>query len=218
MLRKSDWASVGLTALMLALGVAAFVQVPAGRDVAIHFDGDGVANGWARPAVALFLVPVLAAFNVVMQFALPRIDPRGQNLRRSAQAYGTIWLAVMVVLALAQAIIVATALGVDVAFRGLALGLVGGFFIVVGNVMGKLRWNTTVGIRTPWTIADERVWDQTHRFGGKLFVACGALLVTALFLPVGRDAQAPLIVVATLVPVIGATLKSYVAWRQRTAG
>jgi uncharacterized membrane protein len=43
----------------------------------------------------------------------------------------------------------------------------------MGNVMGKVRRNFFIGIRTPWTLASERVWYATHRLAGKTIVASG---------------------------------------------
>jgi uncharacterized membrane protein len=40
----------------------------------------------------------------------------------------------------------------------------------MGNYMGKLRRNFWAGIRTPWTLVNDTVWERTHRFGGWLFV------------------------------------------------
>jgi len=48
-------------------------------------------------------------------------------------------------------------------------------FAVMGNVMGKVRRNFFIGIKTPWTLASERVWNATHRFAAKTFVAGGLL-------------------------------------------
>ena len=48
---------------------------------------------------------------------------------------------------------------------------VGTLLVVLGGVMGRRRPNWTTGIRTPWTLADERVWDKTHRVAGRLMVA-----------------------------------------------
>jgi uncharacterized membrane protein len=60
------------------------------------------------------------------------------------------------------------------------------FIILFGNVMGKLRRNFYIGVRTPWTLADERVWNATHRFAARTFVASGlvglALSILGLFL------------------------------------
>jgi uncharacterized membrane protein len=75
------------------------------------------------------------------------------------------------------------------------------FFVLIGNVMGKLRRNFYVGVRTPWTLASERVWNATHRFAAKTFVAGGlvglALSIVGLFL---WAILAPL--VGALVPVV----------------
>ena len=55
------------------------------------------------------------------------------------------------------------------------------FFAVIGNVLSKVRRNFYIGVRTPWTLANERVWHATHRFAAKCFVLAGLLgLVLAL--------------------------------------
>ena len=43
-----------------------------------------------------------------------------------------------------------------------------------GVLMGKAQSNWFIGIRTPWTLSDNRVWEQTHRIGGIAFKVCGA--------------------------------------------
>jgi len=49
------------------------------------------------------------------------------------------------------------------------------FFALLGNVLGRVRRNFWIGVRTPWTLASERVWNDTHRVAGKLFVLSGIL-------------------------------------------
>jgi uncharacterized membrane protein len=49
------------------------------------------------------------------------------------------------------------------------------FFMVIGNFLGKVRRNFYIGVRTPWTLVDERVWYATHRFTAKLWTAGSAL-------------------------------------------
>jgi uncharacterized membrane protein len=43
--------------------------------------------------------------------------------------------------------------------------------------MGRIKQNWYMGIKTPWTLSDERVWNKTHRFGGRVFVIMGAIFV-----------------------------------------
>lgn len=95
------------------------------------------------------------------------------------------------------------------------MALLGAIFVVIGNVMGKIRPNYAIGIRTPWALADEHVWDKTHRFGGWAFVAGGIVLVVASFtLPATTPTVAATLGVTAAV-VVATTLKSYLLWRAR---
>ena len=54
--------------------------------------------------------------------------------------------------------------------------------VLAGNPMGKVRRNFYLGIRTPWTLASERVWYATHRLAARLMVASGLLGLAVLAL------------------------------------
>ena len=85
--------------------------------------------------------------------------------------------------------------------------------MVIGNVMGKLRPNHFVGFRTPWTLANERVWDQTHRFGGKVFVLGGMLIAALPFTPLDSAWWGVAISAIALLVAGAPMLKSYLLWR-----
>src|SRR5258708_28004997 len=72
-------------------------------------------------------------------------------------------------------------------------------FIFIGNYLGKLRRNFWAGIRTPWTLASDVVWERTHRFGGWLFVIGGLLGVIMSFISVLRVWGFIVVVVAIVV-------------------
>jgi uncharacterized membrane protein len=204
----------GLIAAMLAAGLWVLAGLPAGARVATHFDIEGRANLYGPAWFGLPALPVIASAVWGLRVLLPRIDPRGEKLARSGRAFDTICLATTAVLAAGQVLIVGAARGAAVGVAHLLLPMLGLFFIVVGNVLGKLRWNYTVGIRTPWTLADELVWDRTHRFGGWVFVAGGVVLVIAGFAAPHAALQPVLlsvIGVVTLLPVA----RSYLLWRGR---
>ncbi len=205
----------GLILAMAAAAWWAWQSLPPGAVVPVHFNAAGEADGWMAAAPGLFFMPLLAVAMMGLQWLLPRIDPRGHNLQRSGHAVATVWVATTAVLAAAQGHLVLRAMGLGGPAPQLPLLLVGGLFMAVGNVLGKLRANFTVGIRTPWTLANERVWDQTHRFGGKAFViAGGGLLLLSMSSPPAHW-QGPAIVTAALVAAGLAVLKSYWLWRQQ---
>ena len=48
--------------------------------------------------------------------------------------------------------------------------------MVCGNLMGKLRPNWFVGVRTPWTLSSKMSWNKTHRLAGWMLMLMGLLL------------------------------------------
>ena len=76
-------------------------------------------------------------------------------------------LSAVALLVCVNGLIIAGAVGYEVNMPMAATILIGLLYIIIGNVMPKLRFNYVAGIRTPWTLSDERVWDKTHRLGGK---------------------------------------------------
>jgi immunity protein, SdpI family len=90
-----------------------------------------------------------------------------------------------------------------------ALGLV---FILVGLMMRQAKRNFFIGIRTPWTLSSDKVWDQTHRVGAVLFMASGVLALLGAFLP------GPVAYWLVILPILASTLivivYSYLLWRR----
>jgi uncharacterized membrane protein len=76
------------------------------------------------------------------------------------------------------------------------------FFAAIGNVLGKVRRNFWIGVRTPWTLANETVWDRTHRIAAWLFVAAGLLGFASVLIGVPLLICFVGIIVAALVPVV----------------
>lgn len=65
----------------------------------------------------------------------------------------------------------------------ISIGLFGFLFLVIGNYLPKCKMNATIGIKIPWTYSSEENWNRTHRFGGKVWAACGFLIMSTLFMP-----------------------------------
>lgn len=76
------------------------------------------------------------------------------------------------------------------------------FFALIGNVLGRVRRNFWMGVRTPWTLASETIWIQTHRLAAWLFTAFGAAGFLAVLLGVGMVWCFAGLIVVSLVPVV----------------
>lgn len=205
-------AGIVATALLVVMAAAAarvLADLPLDAPLAIHFNAAGQADGWAPAWLALSVMPLIALGVIGFALLLPGLEPRGGKLLHSASAVSTIFISLLGVLAAIQLVIAATALQVPVQVPRIAATAVGLLFILGGNVMGKLRWNHTVGIRTPWTLASERVWDRTHRFAGRLFVAAGAVIAAAAWWAPAHGHEEAIIVTGTVAVAVLPILRSF---------
>lgn len=179
--------------------------------VTTHWSLGGQPNGYSGKALGLFIMPALAAILSLAFAAITRIEPRRFNLASSVKFFHAAWFGLLAVMAVGQAMIVATALGYAPNVRSCLLIAVSLLFIVVGNYLGKTRSNFFVGIRTPWTLSSEFSWKKTHRLGGRLFIATAILTLVALLAAGAKSGMLAFIVllVATLLVCI---VMSYIYW------
>jgi uncharacterized membrane protein len=154
----------------------------------------------------------LGAGLLVLAWGLPKIDPRRENFERFRGTYWLIFNLLLLFLLVLEVLTLGVALGwrVDV---GTAVNLLTGtLFIGLGNVLPRLRPNWWMGIRTPWTLESDRVWRETHRVGGRVFVAAGVVVALAAFGPAALRVSA--VIGAVLAAALGMTIYSYIAWRR----
>jgi uncharacterized membrane protein len=76
------------------------------------------------------------------------------------------------------------------------------FFALLGNVMGKVRKNFYIGVRVPWTLASDRVWNDTHRLAAWVWVSSGAIGFAMIILGAPIMAAFGVLIVSAFIPVI----------------
>ncbi len=168
---------VGLLLLVGSFVVVAALYGQMPQVVPIHWDAYGNPNGFASKPWGPFIGPLASLGTFVVLIVVRVVSPKNYSIDRFARTYGIVVSALMGFFFVITAItsLAAAGLGFNTATAvSIAAGVL---FVVLGNYMGKLTRNFFVGIRTPWTLANEEVWGRTHRMGGKLFVASGLLTV-----------------------------------------
>lgn len=176
------WIASGIAVvIMFGISLWAWFQIPAGTPVPIHFDISGTPDRYGNAFVGVFLLPCVLAAVVGLIGLVPRIEPRKENLQMSGRAYRVTWGALLVFFSVLHLVIILSVL--EIAQANLLGNLIplgiGGLFVVLGNMMGKVRSNFMFGIRTPWTLSSELSWNKTHRLGGRIMMAVGFLTILA---------------------------------------
>jgi uncharacterized membrane protein len=179
-LKKRDLIAMGTTVLSLAGLAALYRKLPA--SIPTHWNLSGRVDGWS-PRWSIFAQGALPLGLYLLMRLIPRIDPRSESHAQHERAYGVLSLTVSLGFIPIAWISAAAALGADIDSGALVRVAIGVMFAVIGNFLGKLRSNYFIGIRTPWTLADDEVWRKTHRRGGAVFVAAGLLTAATAFVP-----------------------------------
>ena len=205
--------------ICLLSAIVSFVvlqQVPEGVEVPLHWGIDGTPDRYGPAWEGLFMPPGVMALVLGIFSVLKWIEPRQENLQKSLVARGGIALAVVLMMLVLQAGTIAIALGNEVPMVRLVLFAVGLMLMVMGNFLGKTRSNFFIGIRTPWTLSSDDVWRKTHRLGGKLFMAAGAIMTAGSWVIAETSLEYLIVggvVPAALIPVV----YSWWLWRQEGA-
>ncbi len=210
MLRTEKILGTGLLLIMAGFAVWGHFNLP-DVSIPVHFNANGAADGYQPRDIGLIVLPgVSLTVMVLMLWILPRFLP---TIMRSATVYGIITISILTLLAATQTILVLSAAGADIDHVRLGLAGISLLFLILGNYMPKMRQNRIMGIRTPWTLSDERVWDRTHRFAGILFMISGFLILCAtLFAPI--EWGGAVLVISTLVTAVVSCAYSYIAARR----
>jgi uncharacterized membrane protein len=212
--RVKTWYPALLVLVAVGMSAAVYRRLP--DTMSVHWDLHGNPNGWMPRAVGAAFGPVFLVLLWQLLRFVPRIDPRAENYARFGEAYEVIVASVLVLMLVTHGIILAVALGYHVAVARIVPALVGALFVVIGNMMPLVRPNWWFGIRTPWTLSNDRVWARTHRLAGYCMTGGGlAMIVAALALP--TPFGVPVLLAVAVAATVGPALYSYLTWK-REAG
>ncbi len=178
---RRDWPLWTLILLLLASGVYFYPQLP--ERVPSHWNVRGEVDGYSSRFFGAFGLPLVNLAIYVMMLVIPSLDPKKTSYERFAGAYDVIRWSIIGVMALLHVVVLMAGLGYEVDAGRVVQPAVALMVILMGNQMGRVRHNYFVGIRTPWTLANEEVWRRTHRMSGPLWVAGGLVALGATWLP-----------------------------------
>jgi len=197
------------------VGILLWNQLP--EQMASHWDVNDQVNGYMPKFWGLFLMPLVTLGMLALFLVIPEIDPLKANIAQFREAFNLFIALIIGFMIYVHGLTLAWSLGYHNFKMSMAmLPFMGLLFIAIGFMLRKAKRNFFIGIRTPWTLSSDRVWDETHRLGATLFMVSGALAVVGGFFG-GMVAFWML-----FVPLIGSTLfllvYSYVLYRRETKG
>lgn len=171
---KKDWFIILLMILTLIISLLLYPKLP--DKMPSHWNIKGEVDAYSSKLSGVLNINLMNIGFYFLFLIIPSIDPKKQNYENFRPAYNVIRYTFHLLFVALQYIILLSSLGYKLNVGTIVTLSVGIMLILLGNQMGRIKHNYFVGIRTPWTLADETVWVKTHRFSAPLWVVGGFIV------------------------------------------
>jgi uncharacterized membrane protein len=197
---------IAIVIVVLSAAAAAWLSPTFPEKIPTHWNIRGEVDGFGGKWT-LFAIPVLMVGILVLFYFLPALSPKAFEVDSFRPTYLQIMVIVVGLFAYIQGVLLYTVRQSVLHAPPFDLGraFIAGMFLffgLMGNVIGKVRKNFYIGIRVPWTLASDRVWNDTHRVAAWVWVAAGVLGFGLVIAGVTIYVSIGLLVAAGLIPIV----------------
>ncbi|MBN1793302.1 SdpI family protein [Candidatus Woesearchaeota archaeon] len=180
-MRRLQLLAFTLVVLSFVVALAFYPTMP--DYLASHWNAQGTVNGYMPKACGLLLLPVMSLVIFLLFLFFARADPLNKNISKFIHHYDLMLAVTSAFMLYMLGLMIAWNLGYRFDFIVMFTPALSVLFYFAGVVIEKTKRNYTIGIRTPWTLQSDHVWDQTHSVGGRLFKVAAVISLFGVFLP-----------------------------------
>ena len=180
-MQKSHFLIIILILISFGIGAYFFPQMP--EKMASHWNAKGEVDGYISKFWGLFLMPIILLGLFLLFILIPKIDPLKENIAKFRKYFDGFIVLITIFLFYIYLLTIAWNLGKRFDMGKMMVPALGMLFYYCGILTENAKRNWFIGIKTPWTLSSERVWDKTHKIGGKLFKAAGLIAFLGIFFP-----------------------------------
>ena len=179
MIRKYFFIAAALIATTWLATILIYPRLPS--QIPLHWNFSGQVDRYGSRE-NLLVMPATMVVVVLLFAALPWLSPKRFEVNAFRSTYLYIMVLLVALIGYQHALMVWAALSKPLDMGRSLLGALFLFLVLIGNVLGKVKRNFYIGVRTPWTLANERVWYATHRFAARVCVIGGLVGLLSLIL------------------------------------
>jgi uncharacterized membrane protein len=178
---KKLWFPLVIFLISIGVSIWAYPKLP--DTVPIHWGINGEPDRETSRLFAVCFVPALMIFVYGLIKLMYSIAPPKKDSPMMRKSVDIILSTTLLTIFIVHCLLIANGLGYNVNMSLAGPLVTGIIFIVIGNYMPRFKQNYVAGIRLPWTLNNEEVWNRTHRFSSRIFVIGGILILISALLP-----------------------------------
>ena len=210
-MRNSERFILGLILLSFAIGIYFYPLMP--EKIASHWNAQGQVDGYMSKFWGLFLMPIISIGMLFLFMIIPRIDPLKSNIAQFRSYFDKFVILVIGFLFYVYLLTIFWNIGLKFDIIILLSPAFALLFYYSGILIENAKMNWFIGIRTPWTMSSEKVWDKTHKIGGKLFKIAGIVALGGIFF---QSIAIFFIIIPIIAVAIYTIVYSYVEYQKET--
>ncbi len=180
-LRPFEIATLVLVLVSFVVGLYFYPQLPA--TVATHWNAAGQVNGYMTRFWGTFFEPLISLACLALLVIVPRIDPKKENIKQFQTTYDMVVFSILAFLFYVYALSLAWNLGQPINFMQWIIPAFAVLFFIIGRLLAEAKPNWTIGIRTPWTLSNDKVWYKTHAQASVLYQVAAVISLLGIFMP-----------------------------------
>ena len=209
---KFEKATVVIALLVLLFFILAGAFYPFMPDtMASHWNAHGEADSIISRFWGMFLFPLISLAVTALLLVIPVIDPLKANIQKFKGYYYGFIIAFLAYFLYIYILTLVWNLGWKFNFSQMIIPSIGILMFIIGFVVSKAKRNFFIGIRTPWTLSSDEVWNRTHKLGGRLFKITGIVVLLLSFIP---EVAIYTLLGLMLVTIIWAVVYSYLLYQR----
>ena len=177
--KKINIILVSLVLFSFGIGIYFYPQMP--EKMASHWNIKGEVDGCLSKFWGLFLMPIILISVVLLYLIVPKIDPLKENIEKFRKYFDGFIVLLLLFLFYLYVLTIFWNLGLKFDIGQAIIPALAILFYYCGILLEKAKRNWFIGIRTPWTLSNDMVWEKTHKIGGKLFKIAGIVTILGIF-------------------------------------
>jgi len=197
---RADVISLVFVATAFIVAVVLYPSLP--EQIPTHWNASGEVDGYMKKPGGVLIMPAMALITYVIMKVIPVISPKGFRTDKFSDVIAVLQVTLVGFMSIVAVLVLLEARGLNVRINEMIIAGTGLLFVIIGNYLGKVRKNFFIGIRTPWTLASDEVWNRTHRIGGKLFMLSGVIIWIGALLGLPLTWTVGVAVGLVLIPVV----------------
>lgn len=201
---------LAIVVVAFVAGVLVYPQLPA--RIASHWNAAGEVNGYMQKFWGLFLLPLIMLGMFALYIIIPLIDPLKNNIKAFRKYYNALWIFLEMFFLYIYGLSIAWNLGFRFNFTTAIVPAIAILWFFLGTFLKNIKRNWFVGIRTPWTLSNDIVWEKTHKLGAKLFQASAIISLLGLFFT--GDISIFFIIIPAIASALIAVAYSYIEYKK----